>query len=171
MTASATEYTATSADVRVARYAALAIALSVLEAAVPSPIPGVKPGLANIVTLLVLWRHGWKEAAWVSGLRVFGASLALGGLFSPGFALSCAGSLASLAVLAWACHLPRRHFGPISLSLLAAYAHIGGQLALARVWLIPHDGLIKLVPVFMLAALIFGIVNGIIATRLIGSSS
>ncbi|WP_148717208.1 Gx transporter family protein [Chitinolyticbacter meiyuanensis] len=166
MTASATEPSAN--DWRVARYAALAIALSVLEAAVPSPIPGVKPGLANIVTLLVLWRHGWQDAAWVTGLRVFGAALALGGLLSPGFALSCAGSVASLATLALVRHLPRHYFGPVSLSVLAAYAHIAGQLALARAWLIPHDGIVKLLPIFMLTALIFGIVNGVIAARILG---
>ena len=43
-------------DHRIARYAAAAIALSVVEAAIPSPLPGVKPGLANIITLIVLAR-------------------------------------------------------------------------------------------------------------------
>ena len=62
---------ADASDFRVARYAAAAIALSVAEAAIPSPLPGVKPGLANIIVLLVLMRHGWAEAAWVALLRVF----------------------------------------------------------------------------------------------------
>jgi heptaprenyl diphosphate synthase len=44
--------------------------------------------------------------------------------------------------------LPGRWFGPVSLSILAAFAHIGGQLLLARVWLIPHDGVFVLTPVF-----------------------
>ena len=39
---------------RVARLAALAIGLAVLESGIPSPLPGVKPGLANIVVLLVM---------------------------------------------------------------------------------------------------------------------
>ena len=34
-----------------------------------TPLPGIKPGLANIVTLLVLQRHGWRATAWVTGLR------------------------------------------------------------------------------------------------------
>ncbi|MCL5059329.1 MAG: hypothetical protein M1449_01655, partial [Candidatus Thermoplasmatota archaeon] len=33
---------------------------------------------------------------------------------------------ASLAVLALARHLPSRHFGPVSLSVLAAFGHVGG---------------------------------------------
>lgn len=158
---------AISADYRVARYATAAIVLSVAEAAIPTPLPGVKPGLANIIVLIVLMRHGWREAAWVALLRVFAASLLLGQIFAPGFFLALSGSLASLAALAFAQHLPRRWFGPVSLSLLAAFAHIGGQLVLARVWLVPHEGLWLLSPVFALAALCFGTVNGLIAAHLL----
>src|SRR4030066_2212065 len=56
----------TSEDHHIARMAALALGLSVLEAAIPSPLPGVKAGLANIVILIVLARYGWRTAAWVS---------------------------------------------------------------------------------------------------------
>src|SRR3569832_784692 len=61
-------------DRRIARLAALAIGLTLAEAALPSPVPGVKPGLANIVILLVLLQYGWRAAAWVSGLRVLADS-------------------------------------------------------------------------------------------------
>ena len=130
------------------------------------PLPGVKPGLANIIVLLVLMRHGWQEAAWVALLRVFATSLLLGQLFAPGFFLSLSGSLVSLAVLALAQYLPKRWFGAVSLSILAAFAHIGGQMILARLWLVPHEGLWSLWPVFSLTALIFGTVNGLITARL-----
>ena len=63
--------------------------------------------------------------------------------------------------------MPGRWFGPVSLSILAAFAHIGGQLLLARVWLIPHDGVFVLTPVFAAAALVFGTINGLIAARLL----
>lgn len=154
-------------DLRIARLAALAIALAVVEAGIPSPIPGVKPGLANIVTLLALWRYGWSTAAWVSLLRIVGSGLVVGGFFSPGFALSLAGGLLSLFLLGLANHLPRRWFGPVSLSILAAFAHIAGQLALARLWLIPHNGIVYLFPAFAAAALFFGLLNGLIAARLL----
>lgn len=157
---------AEASDYRVARYAAAAIMLSVAEAAIPSPLPGVKPGLANIIVMLVLLRHGWREAAWVALLRVFAASLLLGQLFAPGFFLSLAGSLASLATLALTVHLPRRWFGPVSLSLFAAFAHMLGQLLLARLWLVPHEGLWALWPVFSAAATVFGLANGLIVASL-----
>ncbi len=156
-------------DHRIARYAAAAIALSVIEAAIPSPLPGVKPGLANIVTLIVLARHGWRDAVWVTLLRVLAGSLVLGQFLAPGFFLSLSGSLASLSVLGAAMHLPSRWFGPVSQSILAAFAHFAGQLVIARLWLVPHDGLFYLVPIFAVAALVFGLANGLAAARLLES--
>ncbi|MGB9129697.1 MAG: Gx transporter family protein [Thiobacillus sp.] len=167
MTRSAIELPVTADDRRIARLAALAIGLSLAEAAIPSPVPGVKPGLANIVILMVLLQFGWRAAAWVSALRVLAGGLLLGSLFAPGFWLSAAGALASLAVLALARHLPERYFGPVSLSVLAAFGHIGGQLALAGWWLLPAAALLTLLPVFAAAALIFGAVNGVIVARLL----
>jgi heptaprenyl diphosphate synthase len=100
---------------------------------------------------------------------VLAGGLLMGSLFAPGFWLSAAGALVSLAVLGVARHLPSRLFGPVSLSVLAAFGHIGGQLALAGVWLLPAAALIKLLPVFAAAALIFGAVNGVIVARLLAA--
>lgn len=167
MTDSVVALNVSAADRRVARYAAAAIALTVAEAAIPTPLPGIKPGLANIIVLVVLARHGWREAAWVSLLRVVAGSLLVGQFLAPGFFLSLTGALLSLGVLAVTCRLPSRWFGPVTQSILAAFAHIGGQVLLARLWLVPHDGVFLLVPVFALFALVFGIVNGLIAARLL----
>ena len=167
MTQSVTELTVTPEDRRVAWLATAAVALSLVDAAIPSPLPGVKPGLANIVTLVVLARYGWGTAVWVSGLRVLAGSLLLGFFLAPGFFLSLTGTALSLLTLGLARHLPPRWFGPVSLSILAAFAHIGGQLLLARVWLIPHDGVFLLTPVFAGAALVFGTINGLIAAKLL----
>lgn len=163
MTPSTIEIRPSADDARIARFAAAAIVLAVAEAAIPLPLPGVKPGLANIVILIVLLQWGWRDAVWVALLRVFAGSLLLGQFFAPGFFLALAGSLASLATLGLAMHLPRHWFGPVSLSIFAAFAHIGGQLILARLWLVPHDGIFYLVPVFALAATAFGLVNGLVA--------
>ena len=167
MSAAGIELVPTDDDRRIARYAAAAIALSVVEAAIPTPLPGVKPGLANIITLVVLARYGWRDAVWVSLLRVVAGSLLIGQFLAPGFFLSLAGALASLAALGFALHLPERWFGPVSQSLIAAFAHIAGQLVVARLWLVPHDGLFYLVPFFALAALLFGLANGLAAAKLL----
>lgn len=170
MIRSVTKLTATPEDHRIARLAAAAISLSLVDAAIPMPLPGIKPGLANIVTLIVLARYGWGTAAWVCALRVVAGGLLLGQFLSPGFFMSLTGALFSLLVLVPAARLPRRWFGPISWSILASFAHIGGQLLLARLWLIPHNGVFYLTPLFSSAALLFGIINGLIATRLLAET-
>jgi heptaprenyl diphosphate synthase len=75
--------------------------------------------------------------------------------------------VASLAVLFVAQHLPKRYFGAITLSILAAFGHIAGQLLVVRLWLIPQAGVLYLVPIFALAALFFGCINGFIVARLL----
>lgn len=170
MTASTIKLTASSSDHHIARMAAFALGLSVLEAAIPSPLPGVKPGLANIVTLIVLARYGWRTAAWVSILRVMAGGLLMGNFLAPGFFLSLSGALCSLAILAISQHLPQRWFSSVTHSILAAFAHFTGQLLLVYFWLIPHTGIAYLLPIFAVAALIFGTVNGLIASRFIDAS-
>ena len=155
---------ARSDDYRLAALAALAVGLTLAEAALPMPVPGVKPGLANVVTLWVLLRWGWRDAAWVSLLRIFAASLALGSFMTPGFVLSLCGGLAGLLILAvpW----PRCWVGPVGLSLLAAFAHICAQLAVVNLWLMPHLNLLPLLPVFLGAAWLTGLANGLIVAHL-----
>ena len=96
MTASTIKLDTTPEDHHIAKMAAVALGLTVLENAIPSPLPGVKPGLANIVTLIVLARFGWRAAAWVSLLRVVAGSLLFGNFLAPGFFLSLSGAVCSL---------------------------------------------------------------------------
>ncbi len=141
MTPSTISLTVTAEDRRIAVIASAAVGLAVAEAAIPLPIPGIKPGLANIVTLLVLYRYGWRAAAWVVGLRIVASALLLGTFLTPTFAMSLAGGLASLAVLAMLVRLPRRWFGPVGLSIVAALAHMTAQLLLVDLWLMPGASL------------------------------
>lgn len=170
MTPSTIELTASLEDRRVAALAAAAIGLTLAEAAIPLPIPGIKPGLANIVTLLVLYRYGWRTAAWVAGLRIVAGALALGQFLTPAFVLSLSGGVMSLVVLAVAIRLPLRWFGPVGLSLLAAFAHIGTQLAVVDVWLLPGASILGLLPLFLSAAWITGLGNGLATAHLLKSN-
>jgi heptaprenyl diphosphate synthase len=83
--------------------------------------------------------------------------------------LSLSGALLSLVALFLAQHLPKKYFSAISLSIFAAFAHIAGQLIIVRLWLIPHTGVMYLIPIFALAALMFGLINGLITTKLLAS--
>ncbi len=156
----------TREDHRVAWLTALAIAIHVAEAALPSPLPGVKPGLANVITVVVLMQFGWRMAVWVALLRVLIGSLVVGTFLSPTFVLSLSGALASVAVLVLARKAPGIEFGPIGYSVLAAMAHMAGQFFCAYYLFIGHPALFALLPVLMTAALAFGLVSGKIAGTL-----
>ncbi len=169
--ASVSELLPTREDRLVAGFAALAIVIHVLEAGFPSPVPGVKPGLANAVTLIVLLRHGWRLAAWVTALRVLVGSLLVGSFMAPGFWLSATGATLSLAALGlgllWNRALPGWSLSAIGLSLLAALAHMAGQFAVAYLIFVPHPGLLRLLPLLMTTALLFGAITGWVAQALL----
>lgn len=156
----------TREDHLVAWLAALAIAIHVLESAIPSPLPGVKPGLANVITVLALMMYGWRVAAWVSVLRVIGGSLLTGTFLSPTFLLSLSGALVSLSILLVAHAIASRSLSALGLCVLAAIAHMLGQFLLAYWLIIPHPALLRLLPVLLTAALLFGIVTGTMANRI-----
>ena len=141
-------------DAELARLAAIAVAVHVMEGFLPSPVPGVKPGLANIVVLVVLYRHGWRTACWVSLLRVLAGSLLLGTFLSPTFLLSLAGALASLLAMGLLVIPPWRGcFGPLGCAALASTAPVSGQ--------------VRLFPVLGLCALLLGLFSGTIADRIL----
>lgn len=167
MTASTIKLRVLPEDRRLAALAAAAVGLTVAEAAIPLPIPGIKPGLANIVTLVVLLRFGWRAAAWVSLLRVVAGGLLLGSFLTPTFILSLAGALASLLVLAPLLRLPANWLGPVGMSVAAAFAHVAAQLLLVDAWLMPGAGILGLAPLFLGAAWLTGLVNGLVAARLL----
>lgn len=131
---------------RIAYLAAFAITIHIFEAVIPSPFPGVKPGLANVITIATLLIYGWKAAVWVSLLRVLVGSLLIGTFLSPTFAMSLAGAIASIVVLGFSWKLFKNRLGAVGYSILAAFAHMAGQFLLAYQLFIPNPGLFKLLP-------------------------
>lgn len=153
-------------DRLVAGFAALAIGIHVLESAVPMPLPGVKPGLANVVVLIVLLRHGFRMAAAVALLRVIVGSMIIGTFLTPTFVLSLAGALASLAT-AGMVYTTRRWTGPVGHGAAMAMAHMAGQFTVAWWLFLPHPGLLHLLPPLLALALGLGAITGIIAASIL----
>ncbi|OQW95157.1 MAG: heptaprenyl diphosphate synthase [Beggiatoa sp. IS2] len=148
-------------DHRIAWLTALAITIHITESALPSPF-GVKPGLANIITIAVLMHFGWRIAIWVNLLRILASSLLIGTFLSPTFILSLSGALTSTFILIALSQLPGKGCGPIGYSIASAMGHMAAQFWTAYWLFIQHDGLLHLLPVLMTVALVFGVTNGII---------
>ncbi len=164
-------FTTTRDDHLIAWLTALAVCIHIVESVLPSPLPGIKPGLANVVTIAVLVRYGWRMAAWVTLLRVLVGSLLLGSFLSPTFILSLSGALCGIVALGAAralspC-LPGAELSALGYSMLAALAHMAGQFFVAYALFIPHPALLHLLPVLMTAALLFGLVSGRVAQALL----
>ena len=107
---------------------ALAMALSYTERFIPLqmlvPLPGVKLGLANIVTLMALYLMGPKAAFAILIPRcIFGAVFG-GGI--TGLAFSLVGGLLAMAVMCLARKIPA--FSVYGVSILGAAAHNVGQI-------------------------------------------
>ncbi len=165
----------TREDHRVAWLAALAIVIHVAEAAIPSPMPGVKPGLANVITVAVFIEFGWGMALWVSLLRVLVGSLVIGSFLTPGFVLSLTGAGFSMAMLGLIRLLRGADsdsslgLSALGICLLSALGHMVGQFYAAYLFFIPHPGMLTLLPVLMTLAAVFGLVSGIVTTLLLAS--
>ena len=112
---------------------AVAMALSYTERFIPLqmlvPLPGVKLGLANIVTLMALYLMGPKAAFAILIPRcIFGAVFG-GGI--TGLAFSLVGGLLAMAVMCLARKIPA--FSVYGVSILGAAAHNVGQILAAMV--------------------------------------
>lgn len=153
-------------DRRLAWLAALAIAVHILESALPSPLPGVKPGLANVITLLVLLHFGWRACVWVTVLRVLLGSLLSGTFLSPTFVLSAGGATVAVLALGAAYRggqiFPAWRLGPLGYSVLAAITHMTAQFLIAWALFIQHPGLWQMLPLLLTFAAVFGVVSGLI---------
>ena len=111
---------------------ALALALSYVERFIPLqlaiPLPGIKLGLANVVTLTALCRFGKGHAFGILTARcLLGAIFA--GLSSLAFSLT--GGLLALGVMCLAAK--SRHLSLFGVSVLGAAAHNLGQILAAAV--------------------------------------
>ncbi len=142
---------------------ALALALHLLEAQIPSPLPWVRPGLANLMTLIALLTYGWRAGLSVMLLRVVIGSLLLGGFLSPAFALSLAGGLASTLVMAVMARGAWRLWTPIAMSAAGAVAHGGAQVLVVTAVLLRTGDLPWLLPLVLVPSLISGIATGVLA--------
>ena len=161
-------FTATAEDYRIAWLAALAITIHIAESVLPAPLPGIKPGLANVVTIAALLLYGWRAAVWVSLLRVVVGSILIGTFLTPTFVLSFSGAVAAITVIGIGYLLPGRGLGPVGYCLLASMAHIAAQFFVAYRLFIPHEALFGLLPVLMTVAVCFGLLSGIIVQAMMG---
>ena len=149
----------------IALLAAYAIGLNSIERLIPSPIPWLRFGFANIITLITLYLYGLKAGMTVTLIRVFIGSLFAGTFLGPAFVLSLGGGVSSTLVMWAAKVLFGRLFSPIGLSLLGALMHNTAQLFLAYLFFVRRlEAIIFIIPIIILIGTITGAFNGIVTS-------
>ena len=140
----------------------LATLMASVETLVQSPLPFLRLGLANGVTLLVLKWYGFRSGLLVTLTRIVLAGLITGRLFQPVFLLSFSGGLSAALIMALFMPLEDRWFSLIGISILGAFFHNLAQLAAASLLIHRFIGT-GILPVVFLATLVTGSLIGYFA--------
>ena len=139
---------------------ALALSLSYIERFIPLqlvvPLPGVKLGLANIVTMIALYMLNAKSAYTILIPRCILGSVFGGGI--TGLAFSMLGGVMALGVMAAAKRV--RWFSVYGVSILGAAAHNIGQI-LAAMLLMRSVYIGAYLPYLLIISVFTGLMTGI----------
>ncbi len=140
-------------------FSALAIIFGYVETLFPIfiGIPGIKLGLANLAVLFILHRYTWKDAAFVSVIRIVVIGFLFGNMFSILYSL--AGAALSILVMT----LIRRNtqFSTIGVSVAGGVFHNVGQLIVAML-IVENTSLIYYAPALLVSGVVTGSLIGIL---------
>ena len=144
---------------------AIALTIFMVESQIPSivPLPGVKLGLANIVTVFTVFALSPKDGILVLSARIF-----LGAVFSGNFSTvfySAGGGLLAILTTIGLKKLLRQNQIWIC-SCLGAIAHSIGQMSVA-VWITGTPSLLIYLPVLILCSILTGSFTGLCAQLLL----
>lgn len=149
----------TRSAARLGLLVAVAITLQIAEGQIPRPVPWLRLGLANAVTLLILVRAGLRPALAVTAIRVVLSGLLLGTFGGPAFWLSASGGIAAALVMS----LALRAAPPLSLlgvSVAGSAAHVVAQLGTISFLLGLGSSAVVLAPILLATAVPLGLVTG-----------
>ncbi|MBU1145075.1 MAG: Gx transporter family protein [Firmicutes bacterium] len=143
------------------------IVLSILESMFSTAlfiIPGVKLGLANVITLIILYIYGYKEAFVVVILRIFLVALVYSGIFNPTALLSLSGGIFAYITMVFFKKI--RIFSIISVSVAGAFMHMVGQIIMAMI-ILDTPTLLYYLPYMILISIPTGIFVGLASKKLV----
>lgn len=137
---------------------AISMIVFLIEAQIPLPfaIPGVKLGIANVITLYAIWTLGWKEAGAILIIRIFLGNVIAGNVMAMAYSL--AGGLLCWVIMSLLKPIMKRSQIWI-MSILGAIGHNAGQLAVA-IAISGTAAMAWYAPVLLVAGVITGAFTG-----------
>lgn len=156
--------------VTIALLTAAAAILGYVESLIPAfiPIPGIKIGLANIVTMLALAIFNLPVAFGIVTVRVFLTGFMFANLSTILYSL--AGGWISCLIMGLLGAVNRKREKPLfsayGISVFGAIAHNLGQLIVALIVIQNIHLILYYLPFLVLAAVPIGLLTGLIFTKL-----
>lgn len=143
---------------------ALAMILSYIESLIPPlvAVPGIKIGLANSVSLFILYAYGAREAACVSIIRVCLSAMLFGS--SVSFIYSLSGAVLSLVGMIVLKRIPI--FTILAVSVSGAVLHNAAQIICACL-IMENASVAYYLPVLIISGTIAGIAIGTVSALLL----
>lgn len=144
---------------------ALSVVLSIFESLIPiinGSIPGLKLGFANIVILFILYRYKFKDAIYLSILRVILVALLRTG-FGINFIFSLVGAILSVSAMFI---FKKLKFSIITVSVMGSIFHIIGQI-ITTIILLDTFNLIYYLPYLIIFSIITGLIIGVITKEIL----
>ena len=145
---------------------AISMIVFLIEAQIPLPfaVPGVKLGIANVITLYAIWTLGRREALAILLIRVFLGNIIAGNVMAMAYSL--AGGLLCWVIMS----LLKPIMGRSQIwlmSILGALGHNAGQLGIA-ILISGTTTMIWYAPVLIVAAVVTGAFTGYLTQILLG---
>jgi heptaprenyl diphosphate synthase len=141
-------------------FIAIASILFSIETFIATPIPWIRLGLANILTLLALKWWGIKEAVFIVIMRVVIGSFFTGTFTHPVFLLSISGGVISALSMGFLLIKGNQPFSIIGISIIGAIIKNLTQLIVAYLLYVRQIYLFYTLPMFLLSSLVAGFIIG-----------
>lgn len=152
---------------RLSMLLALSVVLNIVENMIPlfnGNVPGIKLGMANIVILFVLYMYGFKDALFLSIVRVFLVSILSTGVFNITFWFSLNGALFSIVTMGLA-----KKFSQLSMtgvSVIGSVFHSVGQIIVTAV-LLNSISAFAYLPIILAFSIPTGVLTGVVSKELV----
>ena len=155
--------------ITMALFTTIALTIFMIESYIPplAPIPGIKLGLSNIITLAVIILWGWKEGAIILFMRIILGSIFAGQMMS--FIYSFAGGTLCLITMC----MVKRFFQKDMIwviSIIGAIAHNIGQILIACI-VVNSTSILFYIPILVISSIVTGTFTGLSVQYLIRNNN
>lgn len=120
-------------------------------------VPGIKPGLSNVVLMFALCEMDARSAGALLGLKVLLSGILFAGV--SGMAYAFCGGLLAFVIMFFL--IKSKRFGLPGISVSGAAMHMTGQILCSRVLLGSWAAAAQL-PLLLISAVVTGVLNGAI---------